>query len=542
MKSRLVTQLILVFVSVIIAFFVVYFPPQLAYAQPAHLPQAIILYDENKDLDEGPIYAAVLASLLGHFKLDYEIKPVAQYLPGELNKFDFIFYLGYIRNGYIPQAFFEDVSKTAKTVVWFGHNLNQLQAYVGREFLKKYGFCFLRSISSQATQEGAPADFFSVFKYKDKVLSRKEITGIPDTLIYLTITKAKITDGSLAKAKAWALDSQSKEELPYIIQSKNFWFVANIPFSFLELRDRYLIFCDILHDILKINHPAKLKALVRIEDISPDTDPSQLKKVVDFFEEEEIPFSIAVIPVFKDTSKKQGPKKGELHFSDAQETLELLKKEQAAGVPLVMHGFTHQLDYAKNPSLRVTSVGYEFWDSENNSPVQGDSVEYVKGRIEKGKQELAQNGLKPFAFEVPHYTASALDYRVFAQEFPINYHDPVYYRQSAGSQGMRQSPPYIIYKDFYGQFLIPASTLDNIEYEDAKDRNELDKKIAMIIKQAEAVSIVRDGIASFYIHPFVIKAMQQNRINGLAELKKITDALKAMGYEFVSLKSIALDK
>ena len=518
--------------------------------------KALILYDEDPQEDLGSLYSVILANLLGHFNVDYKIEPVTAYADGQIQGFDYIFYIGSVKDAYIPKSFFDELYKSGKTVVWFQDNLNQLQGNADFDFLKRFGFCFTRSIDSpELAKNQNPPNFFDLYFYKDKKLFRQEITGIPKTISGLSIVKAKIIDPSIAKVRCTVENPDTGENMPYIIQSKNIWFVADIPFAFLELKDRYFIFSDILHDILKKNHPAKLTALLRIEDVNPSTNPNELKSVVNFLEEKKIPFSIGVVPFFIDPIGNQYGRPVELTFSDSPEVLEILKKAQESGASIIMHGTTHQQRNVKDKTLTVTTIGYEFWDSENNTPIENDSVEFVKNRLEKGKAEFARQGLNPAAFEVPHYMASALDYRVFAKEFAFNYHEPTYHLYDTTKipltaenlkkyyrYQIQQVFPYVIYRDYYGQFLIPASVIESIDYEDAKDASLLEKKLNFILKQVQALTVVRDGCASFYIHPFVIKAMSQHGMNGFAALAEIIDEIKKAGFIFIDVKSIGREK
>jgi len=37
---------------------------------------------------------------------------------------------------------------------------------------------------------------------------------------------------------------------PYAIRMKALWYIADVPFSYMAEGGRYLVFCDLLHDIL----------------------------------------------------------------------------------------------------------------------------------------------------------------------------------------------------------------------------------------------------------------------------------------------------
>ncbi len=555
MRRHNITAQLLLFVLVILL--AAYFTrdtkvsPSRARVRKAYAAnRALILYDEHASYDGGSLYAVVLANLLGHFKYAYTIEPAADYRQGGMDDFSVIFYIGFIKNAYIPDALFKDIYRTDKTIVWLQHNLNQLQGSAPFDFLKKYGFCYTRTAQFGENAVKNPPDFFDRFSYKGHVLDRGTITGRLKGISDISMVIAKVTDPSIAKVWATVENPDTKEATPYILQAKNIWFIADIPFTFLDLRDSYFILADILHDILGADHPQKLMALIRIEDVNPNTPADDVTVLTDFFKTEKIPFSIGVIPFFKDPAGVTSERAIEKSLADSPDIVKLLKGAQAGGASIVMHGITHQRDESRDPSLRVTSVGYEFWDPDNNSPVRDDSTASVKARVEKGKEEFVKNGLVISAYETPHYTASASDYRAFAGEFDVTIQNVTYFLYDASripanrmkvkgpvTEMVNQAFPYVIYRDTYGQFIIPGQTVENFEYEDSRDARSAEAKLDRILKQAEALTVVRDGCVSFYIHPYVIAGMRQHNIQGLAVLKKMIDAFKKMGYVFTGIKT-----
>jgi len=526
-----------------------------AQARAERLPQkgsALILYDENKPYDGGAIHAAAIANLLGHFNFGHTIKPVAEYTPGEMDAYNAVIYIGFVKNAFIPGAFFKDIfSSPDKTIVWFQHNLNQLQGSASFDFMKEYGFAYTRSVQFGETRSKNPAAFFDRFYYKGRVLDRGRITGRLKDIADINMVIAKVADPSIAKTWAAVENPDTNEKAPYIIQAKNIWYVADTPFTYLDLRDSYLIICDILHDILKIDHPRKLRALFRIEDVNPSTSADEMKRLLAFFQYEKIPVTIGLIPFFRDPAGIRYDRPVEMTLSDSPELLGILKKAQDGGASFVMHGVTHQRDDPKNPLLRVTAFGYEFWDGENMSAVEGDSAEEVKKRIARGVNEFQRYGIRIAAYETPHYIASPLDYRVFAEEFDFTMQNVTYYMfdvsRLAADKGSPKKPvtemvnqtfPYTIYGDIYGQYIIPSSTIDSMEFADVKSAKSVEEKMDLMLKEAEALTIVRDGCASFYVHPFVITGMQQHNIRWRYVLKAVTGALRGMGYEFTAIKEL----
>ena len=554
-KNNIRAQFLLTVLIILVAVFIIRdakVSPFKTKARRDHFrDKALILYDEHAKYDGGSIYATVLSNLLGHFKVACVIKPASAYRQGDMDDCVIVFYIGFIKNAYIPDALFKDIFRTGITTVWFQHNLNQLQGSFGPGFLKEYGFGYARTVSHGENTKKNPPDFFDRFYYKDKVLDRSEITGRSRDIADISMVIVEEGDPSVAKIRSTVENPDTGEKTPYIIQSGNIWFVADIPFSFLNLRDEYLIVSDMLHEMLKADHPGRLSALVRIEDVSANTSPDEVKALADFFKGEKVPFSIGVIPFFRDPAAVTGDRAIEKSLSDSPEMLAVLKGAQARGASIIMHGTTHQRDYFGDPSLRVTSVGYEFWDSEKAAPVKDDSIAAVKARIELGKSEFLKCGLNVVAFEAPHYTASASDYRVFAKEFDFTMQNVTYFLYDASgipahrakvkgpvTEMVNQAFPYVIYRDAYGQFVIPGATVDNFEYEEARDAGLVEAKLDRIVKQADAMTVVRDGCASFYIHPYLITGMKQHNIDGLAVLKKMIDAFRNMGYEFTDIQEL----
>lgn len=506
--------------------------------------KALILYDSANIKNLGPLYSVMLANLLGHFDLDYEIEPVEDYQQDRLEGFDTVFYFGCSPNLGIPEEFLRDIAQTKKTVCWFQHNLDQLQEMRDFDFESKYGFLFLGVASWSDVEKEKTSNFLHTFFYNDHTLKRDAITDVE-----YRMGIAKLSDDSKAEVFSTVLVEDKHVEIPYIIKADNFWYIADIPFEYYNLRGRYLILCDVLHDILDSKHPIEHKALLRLEDVNPSTVPEELAAAVKFLEKEDIPFSIATIPFFEDPTGEYYGHPAKMDFSDSPRLLQVLKRAQHNGAAIIMHGVTHQMYSVQDPKLMITAVGYEFWDSEKNLPIENDSVDYVKERLRLGKKELLKNGLKPIAFEAPHYIASALDYRVIAKEFDATFQKVTYHLYDAagieitpekleelGRYHIQQIFPYIIDKDVYGQKVIPASTLSYITYDDAQDEERLSRKVELILEQAKALQVVRDGYASFYIHPFVIKAMDNNNIDGKAVLKILIDGIKELGYEFVDVK------
>ncbi len=472
-----------------------------------------------------------LENLLGHFKYTYFHHPIDDYEKGEIFKYDAVFYLSSVAGIYTPKAFLEDLLNYNRPVVWFKHNFNNFEYELGIKTGEEFGF-FVNSTSYGFNKKGR-IGFYRYVKYKGikfskwlKVEKSGEIEWDPEIAVtgIHDPEKAKI----ILNIDWWGYGKPKRSEIPYIIRSGNFWFVADDPFSYTAPYTPYVIFCDILHDILGQNHHQPPRALVRLEDISPLTDPEDLKTSVDYLVSNKIPFSMAVIPIYRDPHNDLT-----VYLHEKKDLIEVLQYAVNHQGYIFMHGVTHQQDITSWQKYNVTGTAYEFFDNDQKTPVPGDNVIWVYQRIHKGLREFREAGLPVTGFEVPHYGASRLDFSIFGKIFDLNYHRPAIYVDSPNNVPYdNQFFPYVIYWDIYGETLIP----ENLGY----IGNYLGERLSpdSIINHARYILAVRDGIASFFWHPALARQMDEEHFFGIEALKKVIKNLKAMGYTFVGPKDL----
>lgn len=500
--------------------------------------KVLILYDSGGNWGWlGEIYAQLTANLLGHFDLPYTAKNVANYTAGELETHIATFYIGhYYDNPGLGQAFLSDVMATNKPVIWFKYNIWKITT--DPNFTGKFGFTF----------NGLDSSGYPTISYKGQTFSKYSA----DPEIGLTT----IVDTQKAKAVATAANS-SGSSVPYIVKGGNLWYVADIPFSYISEEDRYLVFCDVLHDMLGINHSESLRALVRIEDVNPTSDPQELRAIADYLYSQGVPFAVSVVPFYTDPLGYYSEGVPEsLLLSRARGVTAALRYMVSKGGVIVLHGYSHQYDSIANPYSGVSTDDFEFYRVTRGvdgsltyeGPVPEDSRTWVQGRINKGIRELKRAGLSTQIFEAPHYAASALDYSVFATNFAATYHRVLYFqgrftsakkailRAPGGDTGLpkrslepaggpdhfgSQFFPYVIQKDVYGQKVLPEN-LGNIEPEPWEIYPA--RLPADIIRAAQKNKAIRDGWASFYFHPFF----------DIQYLKDTVQGIKSLGYTFVT--------
>ena len=512
-------------------------------------PKTLIVYDGPPDTEFsklGLAYGIMLKNLMGHFDSNAELLPVQNYVAGKMQAYDATFYMGGYYDNPLPAAFLSDVMTTQKTVVWFKYNLWQLAWNPAYGFPAKFGFDFasLRGMNAAPSAANPNPGFFDTIGYKGKSFVKyytfNGATGVinadPD------IGMTTVVDPAKASVLVPVTNPNTGETAPYVIRSGNFWYVADMPFSFIGPRDRYLVLTDLLHDMLGVNTPEKHQALVRLEDVGAMVSVQAMKTLTDYLYGKRIPFSIAMIPHYMDPlGVYNGGVAQEVPLSQASNLKRAVNYALPRGGEVVMHGYTHQYSNIRDPHTGVSGDDYEFWNIVTNAPVAEDSTAWALGRLNAGKNELMSNGYNPVAWETPHYQASALASKAMPLVFPTTYQRVVYYTADTPNFnaatnkdfGVGQIFPYVIKKDHYGQRIIPES-LGNIEYNiSAIDpTSNYNYTWQDIVTNAEYGKVVRDGYASFFFHPFWLEPAVG--VPGFADFKKLIDGITNLGYTWIA--------
>jgi uncharacterized protein YdaL len=431
-------------------------------------------------------------------------------------------------------------------VVWFKYNIWQLAWDPAYNFTLNKGIELrgLAGLNAEPTSSNPKPGFYEEVRYKGLSFNkyyqydsvRNVVNADPD------IGWVRIADTTKAQSIVTVRNPAKNTSAPYISRSGNFWYVADIPFTFIGPRDRYLVFSDLLHDMLGINHAFYHKAMVRLEDVGALVSVQAMKTLSDYMASKAIPFSIAAIPRYVDgLGTYNGGTPQEIHLSQATNLRTSLNYARSKGGEIVMHGFTHQYGAMRNPHTSVSGDDYEFWNIVDNKPFPEDSQAWVYGRLNQGLTDLKAYGYNPIAWEAPHYHTSATAARTAPQLFPKTYQRVVYYTAdypnffaSVGKDfSLGQFYPYTIYRDYYGQKVLPEN-LGNIEY----DIREMDPTSFYnytpedIILNAKYAKTIRDGVASFFFHPFWLEP--ELGTPGFEDFKKTVEGISALGFTWIA--------
>ena len=426
--------------------------------------------------------AIQVGELLRHFETSVTLAPITQY-PKQCNLlYDVVFYVGGASDQNIPPEFLNDIRNASLPICWLGSNIESAldDEIVSNRLAMQF--------------EKIEENRFNSVWYQQVELPKKDLWTHVITVL----------DAEKCQILATATDGNSS--VPYAMRSgRNFWYFADVPTSYAVEGGRFLVFADLLHEILDEDHRRQPLAMVRIEDVHPLTDPAALKKIAKFLHAENVPFQIALVPfyVYPENNIHVG-------IDQKPELVDAIKYSVKKGAAVIMHGVTHQ-------RFGETTADYEFWDPVNDRPPEGETVNTIRKRIEKGLKMLWSVGIYPLMWETPHYAASNTLYSTVKDYFSISMER----RQAMDKAGTDQYLPYLIPCDRFGQTLVP----ENMGYVPLADQDA-----SVILDPAQHMKVVRDGVASFFFHPFI----------DMDVLKTIVQSMKAQKFDFVGIENLPI--
>lgn len=448
--------------------------------------RTLIVASRRTDLTEP--FVSRLANWLGaayrtRVQVIYQEGLLQSYQTGLYRAFDVIIYYGTDYEQTPPRAFIEDITQgegiTEKKVIWIGYHIEKIPSY-----LSLFGLRFGAFSSSNAPTSLLYLN--SGGRYN--LLNQDRLT-------------VQVTNDQLAKV--WA----TMDGAPIIVSARrqdqqedgdSFYFVGFHPTSFLTPFGAHLVFLDALSEVYGI-HREKF-ALLRLEDIDAFEDREKLLEITNFLKEQKVPFTLALIPIFRNG---QGQ---EVRLSRDRDFRMMVKNALLDGGEIVLHGASHQFD-------GLTGVDFEFWDERTDSPIGGR--DYAMQRVAEALMETEFSGLHAsvVGWETPHYKASPDHYAVFEEFFELIYEDPRW------EFDLKMVPhPTITEHNIY----VPTNLMNVRE-----GSQEID--VDRIIQQAGLLTGLQNGaLASLFYHPGL----------GIERLKQLVLALKQQGWKFVPASSL----
>jgi uncharacterized protein YdaL len=491
----------------------------------------VCLYFDGEDnaaaFRTGERSAIMVRNLLGHFtEADVVMAPAGGYAAGGLSRCDRALYMGTYFDARLPEAFLRDLAGYARPLLWMNYNIWQLARRLGTErFRAQWGFDYERVEAAPKVSGDTVPAFFREFQYKGGTFRKPVERDAQGARIWHP--ELVIVRNASAEVLSEGVHTGTKARTPYVLRKGDFFYVADNPVSVIDERDRYLILADLLFDFLKLEPRSERRhALARIEDVHPGYDLKLLYLTIEVFKRRRIPFAITLIPRYVGPEAPKG--------LDARPNSAFVKMVQYAvanGASILAHGYEHQIQVDLGCGIAFTGEGYEFWDACNNRPLPFESDAFFQDRVNQAKRILAAAKIPYVGWVTPHYAASPIAMRVIERNFGRVVQQMRYYLggRTDTASIIDQFFPYTIARDIDGVHVWP----ENLGYVPLPGQGGSARTVDDMLAAARLNKLVRDGWASFFWHPPLIRTEL-----GIASLERLVDGIRAEGYEFVSLTEL----
>ncbi|OFZ29049.1 MAG: hypothetical protein A2622_13230 [Bdellovibrionales bacterium RIFCSPHIGHO2_01_FULL_40_29] len=542
-----------------------------------------IYYDRGPVADYwmGKTYANFVQNLLGHFPhLDQKLGAIEDYRAGQIDECRATIYIASYFENKIPDAFFQDYKNTTKNVAWLGYSIWK---FGPAELEKMFGIQYLQltQMDSEKLDLVGQPSFYRTFQYKGEEFEKfGEFSATPPYQFVAAYEMAMMKETIPGKSQWLATAKHSAHQgiLPYVLRAENKFYVADVPFSFMHESDRYLIFTDLLFDILneKPRHTKKM-GFLRVEDVHPVTPLNYLYNIQKVLKDEKVPMHVSLIPLFFDPLYRtdRAPTEEFIPMDRHVAFMNWIREAQSEGARFIWHGVTHQLGRQKNPHDGISGSDFEFWDATANKPLGFDNSSWLLNRMREGLYTLNKSKIEVLAWLTPHYQASSLDYIIFGKIFQWNVGRVIYYNHAATAMAPTASEsdlwlkdmseaqhqhrldyfknlnvtiesdrwsgqifPYEIFGDIYGQRLIPENLGNSQPFKNAHVVRT--RSVQQMVRDAKRNLVIRDAWASFFYHPFLFDSFESGGRGFYpgdpTELKLLITEIKKLGYEFIDLK------
>ncbi len=473
---------------------------------PALNRRVLVLYDTAGRYRAYGGQAAILAAnFVSHFARPVR-RPVSTYRRGEMARYTAVVYVGTSYGQRLPRAFLSDVRAGSRPVLWLGGNAYQL---TDAAYVRAHGWRAGSDVIRRFTAV--------VYRHVQLTISNNDLNGIdivrPRKLKVLGV--AVTADGSGA---------------PWAVRSGNLTYVAEVPLDSEGGQDRSFAVADMMAGLfgpVRQRH----RILIRLEDIGPTADPTQLRQIASLLAAQRIPFSVAVYPLY--VVPVNAHPRVRIPLKDRPQVVDAIKYMLVVGGTLVLHGYTHQLGNKRNPNDGGGGDDFEFYRVHYNAehvliydgPVTKNPAAWTRHRIDLALAAIRAAGLpRPELWQFPEYGAAPAGYRVAASMFVARFERVSYAAGPPRHEDLatltEQTPPYLV-RDIYGGPVLPE-TLGYVIGPRVPKKGQ--GSISEILADAAAQKVVRDNVAGVYYHPFL----------GAGPLRRLVDGLRHEGYRFVS--------
>jgi len=450
-----------------------------ACAEDKALLRTYVVYDGEFRFGVPQPVLTSLMEFLGHFDLEQIPLASDDWKPGALADADMVVFLG-LRGGDLPGGMLDEITGVSERgrVIWFERGVAGLAKRLGWS-----DFIALEPASGWLN-----------------VSTRHGPRAVPS---WARVAAAR--PGSGADIFMRVRDFEREEPLSW--RRGGVYYLGCLDFFVPSMR---LALTDLLHRAIPKKYAqarsAPRRMLLRVEDVSPSTDPRALRRILETIQGFDIPYAIGVISV---SVAEDG---SALAMSESPEVASLLRDAQERGASVIMHGYAHGNEFSP-----LTGEGFEFWNARADKPMPDDEA-FTRSRVEAAFAELARCGLWPVAFEAPHYAMSKKGYEVVSEFFNTCSGQV---QISDESYTITLALPYITKSPYVnGMTLIP----ENLGYYDGGENNA-----EALLGEASALLETDAPFGCFFYHGYLPDA---------EPLREAISGALRMGYSFFDLREL----
>lgn len=445
--------------------------------------KVLIVYDKKTYFGYKNDLTVSISELFGHFKVNVEKKNEKDYKVKEIENYDYVFVIG-IEGDFHNENLITDLSNTKKIICWIGKGVETFLDRKTNLSLRHNGTIFDVTqvyYTNKREKEILTPEHMKNFSLK----SRREFT---------------VLKSNSEAVKIFSYLSDGANYYPYVLEERNFWYIARVEDDGIL----FYILADVLYDILGETNFEDSKVFIRIEDVHPFRDINKLKSIAEYLNSKNIPFMIALIPFYKSTESTYITS-----MSEKKDFVQTIKYMQKLGGSVVLHGVTHA-----GYGGEITGEGYEFWDGISDAPLNIDMQNYMYEKVGIGLRECVKNDIYPLAFEAPHYAIDSRGYKEIKKYFSTY----VGHIQSSDVKFSTTIYPYKLYNTNLVTKLIP----ENLSYIEIENKFSVED----IFANLEGISIVRGYTGGLFYHPYI----------DIKDLKEIIEKLEERQVSFYDLK------
>ena len=314
--------------------------------------EVLILYEGRNYFNDKRDSVSAIEDLLGHYHSKVYSEKLSKTKTYDFSKYDIIFILGLDKDIDYPNMI-ESLKNCDRKIIWIGNGIEQ--------FLKKTNY--------PVVFKGEAFDIVSVSYRKQGTGDIKTFNLEEDRGFYKI---ESLSDSN----NIYSVLTDGLSEFPLIVESQNLTYISRLDMN----EPLFYIFADYLNRNLYRKLYDSDKVLISIEDVHIFSDYEELKKKVDILYQNNVKFTIGLIPYVR-----QGESKHIASFTDSSKFIDTLKYMQEKGGSIILHTYVHRLNDDK-----ITI-------SEKNK-----NLDNLETYFAQAVSDCMKEGLMPIGYEASH--------------------------------------------------------------------------------------------------------------------------------------------